>query len=185
MVVTGRVCQHLQIISSRDIESSPVLSSSGRTVAWPSPFTPKPTFHNALSQVQFPPTVYLTPRGRRREAISSQGTRHLMNSSPTRSRSGTKPLILEESPRLVARSFRSCTDLKGSTEKLVDGSSVSGFPQSLSHAAPKQFSSLKDVYRRGRPDGGVVKNRQEDFRSRARVEDFSRDAHSTDAPGFG
>ena len=187
----------LQMTSSKDIESSPVLSSSGNTIARPSPPTPKPMFYSTLSQAQFPPNVYSTPRGRRREAVNSQGTRHLMNSSASRSRSGTKPLILEESPKLVECSFRSRTDLKGSSEKLVDWSSVSGFPHRGRATLRRNSSPLPKMFI-GVEDPAVVlgtagKNRQEDSRSRsrartrgrARVEDFGRDAHSTDAPGFG
>ena len=181
----------LQTTSSNDIGSSPVLSSSsGNTIAPP---TPKPT----LSQAQFPPAVYSTPRGRRRDTAHSRGARPTMNSSASGSRSGTRPLLIEESSRLVENSFYSRTDLEGSTEKLVDWSSLPGFPhrgrptlRRNSSPLPKMLMGVED------PSlvlDAVVNNRQEDSgsrfrartRGRARVEDFGRDSHSTDAPGFG
>jgi len=178
----------LQMTSSNDNRSSPVLSSSGNTIARPSPPTPKLTLDNTLSQVPFPPT----PRGRRREAGNSR-SRRSVNSPASGSRS---------SPRLVEHSFRSLTDLKGSTEQLFDRSSVPGFPhrgratlRRNSSPLPKMYLGLEDP---ALAFGAALKNAQEVERSessnsrsrartrgRARVEDLGRDAHSTDAPGFG
>lgn len=176
-------CFSLLQMTSKDIQLSPVLSSSGNTIARQSPPTPKPTFRNALSQAQFPPTVYSTPRERRREGLNSQGARHSVNSSASGSQSGTRPMVLEGSP-----------DLKGSTEKLVDWPSLSGFPhrgratlRRNSSPLPKMLEDSALVL------GTAVKDRQESSRSRshvrtrgrARVEHSGRDAHSSDAPGFG
>jgi hypothetical protein len=188
----------LQTTSSKDNGSSPVLSSSsGNTIARPSPPTPKLTSHNRLSQAQYPPAVFSTPRGRRRDVVNSRGARPTLNDSSTSgSRSGTRPLV-EESPRLVEPSFYSRTDLKGSTERLVDWSSVPGFPhrgratlRRNSSPLPKMIIGVEDP---ALVIGATIKNRQEDSgsrlgartRGRARVEDFGRDSHSTDAPGFG
>lgn len=182
----------LQMTSSKDIRSSPVLSSSGNTIAL-SPPTPKLTIDNAFSQAQFPPT----PRGRRCETNNSRVTRYPVNSSRSDSRPRTRPSVFEESPKLVERSFRSRTDLKGSTEQLIDWSSVPGFPhrgratlRRNSSPLPKMLMGLED------PafvvDVAVRSSRQESrshshhrTRGRARVEDLGRDAHSTHAPGFG
>lgn len=180
----------LQTTSSKDIGSSrtsPVLSSSsGNTIAQLSPPAPNPT----LSQAQFPPAVYSTPRGRRRDVVYSRGARSTVNSSTSGSRSGTRRLVIEDS-------FHSRTDSKGSIEKLVDWSSVSGFPhrgrptlRRNSSPLPKMFIGVEDP---ALVLGSVVNNRPEDSgsrlrartRGRARVEDFGRDSHSTDAPGFG
>lgn len=182
----------LQMTSSKDMESSPVSSSSGNTIARPSPPTPRPTFRNTLTQAQFPPTVYSTPRERRREAVNSLGTRQSVNSSAFGSQSGTKLIVLEGSPRVVERP---CTDLKGSTEKLVDWPSLSRFPH-RGRATLRRNSSPLPKMHVGVEDPALVtavKDRQEGSRSRSRartrgrvrVEDLGRDAHSTDAPGFG
>ena len=186
----------LQTTSSKDIRASPVLSSSsGNTIARLSPPTPRPTFDNLLSQAQYPPAVYSTPRGRRRDPVNSRGARRTVDSSTSASRSGTRPLVIAESSRPVENSLYSRTDLKGSTEKLVDWSSVPGFPhrgratlRRNSSPLPKMLIDLEDPAL-----GAAVKNRQEDSgsqmrvrtRGRARVEDLGRDSQSTDAPGFG
>ncbi|KAF8809088.1 hypothetical protein BYT27DRAFT_7095067 [Phlegmacium glaucopus] len=189
----------LQMTSSKDNRSSPVLSSSGNTIARPSPPTPKLTLlDNTLSQAQFPPTVYTTPRGRRREVGNSPGSRRSVNPSASGSRSRTTSLVFGESPRLGERSFRSRTDLKGSTEQLFDWSSVPGFPhrgratlRRNSSPLPKMHLGPALVF------DAAVRSEQEAERSastsrsrartrgRARVEDLGRDAHSTEAPGFG
>ena len=186
----------LQSTSSKDIRSSPVLSSSsGNTIARPSPPTPRPTFGNLLSQAQYSPAVYSTPRGRRRDPVNSRGARRTVDSSASGSRSGTRPM--EESSRHAEHPFYSRTDLKGSTEKLVDWSSVPGFPH-RGRATLRRNSSplpkmLIDVEDPALVHGAAVKKRQDESgsqmrvrtRGRARVEDFGRDYHSTDAPGFG
>ena len=180
----------LQMTSSKDVRSSPVLSSSGNTIARPSPPTPKLTADNTLSRA----TVHSTPRGR----DNSRGARCSANSSVSGSRSRTRPLVYEESPR---RSLRSPTDLLGTTEKPVDWSSVPDFPhrgratlRRNSSPLPKMFIGAEDPTLMF---GATVKSTQEAercesrsrsrarMRGRARVEDLGRDAHSTDAPGFG
>ena len=188
----------LQTTSSKDNRSSPVLSSSsGNTIARHSPPTPRPAFDNLHSQAQYSPAVYSTPRGRRRDPINSRGARRTVDSSLSGSRSGTRPLVIEDSSRLVEHSFYSPTDLKGSTEKLVDWSSVPSFPHRGRATLRRNSSPLQKMHI-GVEDpalilGAAVRNRQEDSgsqlrvraRGRARVEDFGRDYHSTDAPGFG
>lgn len=191
-------CFSLLQMSSTDIQSSPVLSSSRSTLARPSPSTPKATIDNTFSQAQFPPTVHSTPRGRRREAGNSWSTRPSVNLSASGSRSRSRPLVFEENLR---PSFRSRTDLNGSTEKLVDWSSVSGFPRRgratlrrNSSPLPKMLITMEDS---ASVLGPAVKSRQEAemfesrsrscvrTRGRVRVEDLGRDAHSSNAPGFG
>ena len=153
-------CFSLLQMTSQDNDSSPVLSSSsGNTIARPSPPTPRPTFDNTLSQVQYSPTVYSTPRGRRRETVNPHGTQYSVNSSASGSRSETRPMVLEESP--------------GSTEKLVDWSSVSGFPhrgrttlRRNSSPLPKMFIGVEEPTLMV---GNAVKSRQEGSRSRSRA----------------
>jgi hypothetical protein len=183
----------LQTTSSKDVGSSPVLSSSsGNTIARLSPPTPTPAFNNLLSQAQYPPAVNSTPRGRHRDPVISRGARRTVDSSASGSRSGIRPLVIDESSRLYSH-----TDLKGSTEKLVDWSSVPGFPHRGRATLRRNSSPLQkmavDVEDPALVLGAAVKIRQEDSgsqshartRGRARVEDFGRDSHSTDAPGFG
>ena len=187
----------LQATSPKD-GSSPVLSSSsGNTVARLSPPTPRPTFNNLLSQAQYSPAVHSTPRGRRRDPVSSLDARRTVDSSASGSRSRTRPLVMEESARLVDHSLYSRTDLMGSTEKLVDRSSVHAFPHRGRATLRRNSSPLQkmvlDVDDPALALGAAVKNRRDDSggrfgvrtRGRARVEDFGRDSHSTDAPGFG
>lgn len=180
-------CFSLLQTTSKDSRSSPVMSSSsGNTIA--SPPTPKARFGNILSQAQYSPAVYSTPRGRRRDPINSRGARHTVDPSASGSRSGTRPMPIEESSRLAEHSFHSRTDLKGSTEKLVDWSH-------RGRATLRRNSSPLPKMHIGGEDpalGGAVKNRPEDSgsqfrvrRGRARVEDLGRDSYSTDAPGFG
>lgn len=180
----------LQTTSSKDIRTSPILSSSsGNTIA--SPPTPKARFGNLLSQAQYSPAVYSTPRGRRRDPINSRGARRTVDPSASGSRSGTRPMAIEESSRLAEHSFYSRTDLKGSTEKLVDWSHRGRATlRRNSSPLPKMLIGVEDA---ALGLGGAVKNRQEDSgsqfrvrtRGRARVEDLGRDSYSTDAPGFG
>lgn len=177
----------LQMSSSKDIRSSPVSSSSGNTIARQSPPTPKLTHDNTLSQAQLPPT----PRGRRREVGNSRGIGCSVNSSASGSRS--RPLVFEESPRLVEPSFRSRTDLKGSTEQLFDrflhrGRATlrrnSSLPKILIEAEDPAFATVKSPQEADRSQSRS-RSRARRTRGRARVEDLGRDAHSTYAPGFG
>jgi hypothetical protein len=168
--------------------SSPVLSSSsGNTIA--SPPTPKARFGTILSQAQYSPAVHSTPRGRRRDPIISRGARRAVDPSTSHSRSGTRPMVIEESSRLAEHSH-SRADLKGSTEKLVDWSHRGRATlRRNSSPLPKMLIGVEDPALLG----GAAKNRQEDSgsqfrvrtRGRARVEDLGRDSYSTDAPGFG
>lgn len=177
----------LQTSSSKDIKSSPISSSSGNTIA--SPPTPKARFGNLISQSQFPPAVYSTPRGRRRDPINSRGARRTVDPSASGSRSGTRPMAIEESSRRAELSH-SPNDLKGSTEKLVDWSHRGRATlRRNSSPLPKMLIGVEDP---ALGLGGAVLNRHEDSgsqfrvrRGRARVEDFGRDSYSTDAPGFG
>ena len=100
-------------------------------------------------------------------------------------------MAIEESSRLAEHSFYSRTDLKGSTEKLVDWSHRGRATlRRNSSPLPKMLIGVEDA---ALGLGGAVKNRQEDSgsqfrvrtRGRARVEDLGRDSYSTDAPGFG
>ena len=178
----------LQTSSSKDTKSSPVLSSSsGNTIA--SPPTPKARFGNLLSQSQYPPAVHSTPRGRRRDPVSSRGARRTVDPSASGSRSGARPMAIEESSRRAEHSY-SPNDVKGSTEKLVDWSHRGRATlRRNSSPLPKMLVGVEDP---ALGLGGAVKNRQEDSgsqfrvrRGRARVEDLGRDSYSTDAPGFG
>ena len=176
----------LQTTSPKDNRSSPVLSSSSaNTIA--SPPTPKARFGNLLSQTQYPPA----PRGRRRDPVISRGARRTVDPSGSGSRSGTRPMDIGESSRLAEHSFYSRTDLKGSTEKLVDWSHRGRATlRRNSSPLPKMLLGVEDS---ALELGGALKNRQEDSgsqfrirtRGRARVEDLGRDSYSTDAPGFG
>ena len=177
----------LQTTSPKDNRSSPVLSSSsGNTIA--SPPTPKARFGNILSQAQNPSAVFSTPRGRRRDPVNSRAARRTVDPSESASRSGTRPLVIEESSRLAERSP---TDLKGSTEKLVDWSHRGRATlRRNSSPLPKMHMGVEDP---ALVLSGAVKSRKDDSRSpfrvrtrgRARVDDFGRDSYSTDAPGFG
>ena len=183
-------CFSLLQTTSKDIRSSPVMSSSsGNTIA--SPPTPKARFGNILSQAQYSPTVHSTPRGRRRDPVTSRGARRTVDPSASGSRSGTRPMAIEESSRLAEHSSYSRTDLKGSTEKLVDWSHRGRATlRRNSSPLPKMLIDTEDP---ALVLGGAVKNRPEDSgsqfrvrtRGRARVEDLGRDSYSTDAPGFG
>jgi len=171
----------LKTTSSKDGSSPVMSSSSGNTIAL-SPPTPRP-------QARYPPAVHATPRGRRRDPVSSLGPRRTVDSSVSGSRS--RPLAMEES------ALYSRTDIMGSTEKLADWSSLHGFPHRGRATLRRNSSPLQkmviDVEDPALALGAALKNRRDDSggqfgvrtRGRARVEDFGRDSHSTDAPGFG
>ncbi|KXN92271.1 hypothetical protein AN958_08724 [Leucoagaricus sp. SymC.cos] len=172
----------LQITSpGNEPRSSPLSSSSGRTVARPSPPTPKLALSSRPAQVVdgHPPAfVHATPRGRRRVPCESSST-HRSDSSLSHSRSRAQ----ETEPRIAGRDLRSRID--------GDWSSVPGQPsrgrtafRRNSSPPPKMLLGMED---RGRTLAAV---RQAEIfdrssRGRARVEDLDGIGFSTKAPGFG
>ncbi|KAF8163541.1 hypothetical protein B0H34DRAFT_327837 [Crassisporium funariophilum] len=196
----------LQMASpSKEVRSSPVSSSSGNTIARPSPPTPKLALSNGLSQVHIAPSfalpsAHVTPRGRRREADKSQSSRRSGCSSGSRSRSRSRRVVTAGSPHLIERSFNSRTEVKGSVKQVLDWSSVPGLPprgraalRRNSSPLPKMLMGVEDASH----DTSAVTNEQEADRSesssrsrprtrgRARVDELGGVGSFTEAPGYG
>jgi hypothetical protein len=168
---------------------SPVSSSSGRTVARPSPPTPKTTL--ASRQVIDGYMPHPTPRGRRRVPAGSRNDNHSDSSlSGSRSRAQPEPEVV---PRPVERDLR----LRFNDEKqYVDCSSVPGQP-TRGRATFRRNSSpppkvLLGIENRGRILAAVRQAETFDRsrsgekpRGRARMDELNGFGGLTEAPGFG
>lgn len=181
----------LQISSPRnEPRSSPVSSSSGRTVARASPPTPKLALSSRPAQVvdgHPPASIHATPRGRRRVPCESSSS-HRSDSSLSRSHSRAQRPEAEIVSRLVERDSRSRFD--------GDWSSVPGQPtrgrttfRRNSSPPPKVLLGMED---RGRTLAAVrqaeIFDRSEsrgERRGRARNNELDGLRFSEQAPGFG
>ncbi|KAF9558042.1 hypothetical protein CPC08DRAFT_724771 [Agrocybe pediades] len=179
---------------TKENRSSPVSSSSGNTIARPSPPTPKVPFNPVVSQLRITPTVtpltavQSTPRGRRRETDHSRSSRR---SSHSRSRSRSHRIPIGESPRFVERSL----PVRDAPEAEVDFWAMEGPIQPRGRMATRRNSSPPPKFvgldnsllaaLRRKEDGNRSNSRSGSRpRGRARVEELGF-ATSTDAPGFG
>ncbi|KAF8965305.1 hypothetical protein BDZ97DRAFT_1904175 [Flammula alnicola] len=186
----------------KDSRASPVSSSSGNTIARPSPPTPKLPISNVSSQVEivpsFPlPSVHSTPRGRRREADKSRSSKRSGHSSASRSYSRARRTRTAESPRLIEGPF---VGVKDGNEGFDWSSSVPGLPRRGREAIrrnssppPKMLMGMEEPTQaftavrrpvdvdRSRSGGDAYPK----TRGRARVEDLGGVGLSSDAPGYG
>ncbi|KDR73584.1 hypothetical protein GALMADRAFT_228029 [Galerina marginata CBS 339.88] len=196
----------LQMNSSlKDIRSSPVSSSSGKTIARPSPPTPKLSLTDALSQVHIAASaaatsVYTTPRGRRREADNSRSSRRSGHSSPSRSRSRERRVPTSESPGLIGGPLHVKADIVRAEEPF-DWNLAAELPRRgrevirRNSSPPSKFlmgpgmedpaqvlAAMRRAQVLDRSQSGGSRPRT---RGRTRVEDLDCIGLSNDAPGFG
>lgn len=178
-----------------DPRSSPVSSSSGRTVARPSPPTPKMAVGSRqVIDGNMPTSIHATPRGRRRVPAESSSS-HRSDSSFSRSRSRAQPEP-EIMPRVAERDLRPRFDEK----QRSDWSSVPG-QLTRGRTTFRRNSSPPPKVLLGMEDRGRIlaaarqaeifdrsqsgsRNRERP-RGRTRVEDLNGIGCSTEAPGFG
>lgn len=176
----------LQISSPSEKRSSPKSSSSGNTIARPSPPTPKLPLVGLASGLSQPSVVsiHATPRGRRR----ATGDIHCDRLSSSESRSPSRPVIADFSPRPL----RSRLNSKASIDQTLDWTSVSGHPRGRTAARgnssppPKMMLSaiaLEDHNRAFAAASKVeaVLGGHRTGRGRPKAEVFE----DTDAPGYG
>lgn len=180
--------------------TSPVSSSSGNTIARPSPPTPKLTLTGLASGLPHSlsyiapsvPAIHATPRGRRREPGTSGGSfrrsDYSRSRSPSRSHSRSRHLMRPPPPPpQLNLKPRSRLDSKGSVEQVFDWSNM---PVARGRAAVRRNSSpppkmvLSGVCMNlesasGYGSAGRTK------RGRARADDLDGMGFSADAPGYG
>lgn len=175
----------LQMVSpsTKQVKLSPISSSSGNTIARPSPPTPKATLGSALAlrtAGSAPmPSILVTPRGRRRSPEKSKSSRRSGRSSQSPSRSRAR--------RAIARSPE---------ERAVDWAAA--LPRGREAARrnsspPAKMLLLEDSVRAlvAMRDADILdrsksRNRtQPKTRGRARVEELDRVGSFADAPGYG
>ncbi|KAH9483892.1 hypothetical protein JR316_0003370 [Psilocybe cubensis] len=180
---------------SKDFRSSPVSSSSGHTIARPSPPTPKLPFANAVSQIMITPSIPLpsvhsTPRGRRRDVDGSRCSRRSGQSSHSRSRSRSRRVpvrdIIPHQP--VSEDpidyWASASELPRRGRETVRRNS-SPPPKALMGVEDhiSLFSSARKTHGSDRSQSGSHSRAR--ARGRTRVEDLGGIGFSNDAPGFG
>ncbi|KAF9484686.1 hypothetical protein BDN70DRAFT_928160 [Pholiota conissans] len=168
----------------KDFRASPVLSSSGNTIARVSPPTPKLPISTGLSLVHPAPSVppqslHSTPRGRRHEADNSRSSRRSGSPDESRSRSRARRIPVAESPKLIERNFWDVEDCGDGLFQLPRR----GRKATRRNSSPPAFDT---VHRRSM-DADRSRSRSGSAnrpRGRARVEDLGN-AMSSEAPGYG
>ncbi|PPQ68149.1 hypothetical protein CVT25_014075 [Psilocybe cyanescens] len=189
---------------SKDFRASPVSSSSGHTIARPSPPTPKLPLTNTISQVMITPSVPLpsvhsTPRGRRRDPDSSRSSRRSGQFSHSRSHSRPRRVPEGDIPSHHP-SIHSGQENVNSEEPIDYWASVCELPRRGREAVRRNsspplkalmgvedhihlFSSTRKTQNADRSQSGSQSRPR--TRGRTRVEDLGGAGLSNDAPGFG
>ncbi|KAF8637329.1 hypothetical protein AX17_002830 [Amanita inopinata Kibby_2008] len=180
----------LQVSSSaQEARSSPVSSSSGNTIARPSPPTPKlvlSTGHTlsdimALSPGQSLAALQATPRGRRRVPGNSRTSRRLDHpSSPSRSRSrmyGDAPCMTEAMMDVAGHR----PGMRDKVEEVLNWSSEPSV--SRGRNAIRRNSSPPPKMQLSTLESEASTRMRAKLRGRLRAEDL--DDFSADAPGYG
>lgn len=196
-------------MTSTEVHSPPMSSSSGHTIARPSPPTPKSVlstdFHQSIigSIVPLASTTHGTPRGRRQVPDDRSSRRSGHSESASRSHSRPKAAAVEHSPLVFTeRPLRTRLDSR-STLGLSDWSSMPGLAprgrplmRRNSSPPPKVQMVGRDEYARVLAavknaeslEAEVSKSRSRSrprVRGRARVDELEGVGSFAEAPGYG
>lgn len=172
---------------SKDFRASPVSSSSGHTIARPSPPTPKLPLPVSQVKITSMPlqSTHTTPRGRRRVPDESRSSRRSGHSSASRSRSRSRRVVnsprhSQENPPEIDYWALGSAELPRRGRDAVRRSS-SPLPGGNCQQPTEALRKGDDTDRS--PSGSHSRQRT---RGRARIEELDTAGLSIrDAPGFG